>query len=673
MSLAPLQWLLLSVCLYGAGALLSLLLARLENLAIGTSSVFGMAGAACGLAASLPVLQTGTVERFLMDGPFEFAHFAVRLDPLAALLLLAISALTLLASLYGWSYVREYRGRGVGAMGFFANAFIASMTALVAMDNAFYFLILFEAMSLASYFLVIFEQDEDAVDAGFLYFLIAHTGSVLILIAFFLLYAQSGSLDFDSFRALGLDGPLASVVFLLALFGFGAKAGMVPLHGWLPRAHPAAPSHASALMSGVMVKIGVFGIIKVGVDILGAHTAWWGLLVLAIGGVSAVLGVLYALAEQDLKRLLAYSTVENVGIILLGVGAGMLGLAAPQPLLAALGFLAAGYHLLNHALFKGLLFMGAGSILYRAHSKDMEQLGGLAARMPWTALSFLAGSLAICALPPFNGFVSEWFTYQALFAVSQDAGFALRLAGPLAMVMLALTGALAAMAFVKAYGMCFSSAPRSRHAAEATEAPLPMRAAMLLAALALLLLGVGASAVSPLMANVAASLTHAAPASVTEGLAIHPGLHAKTMVSMPILALLLISLPLCVLLALSILRGARLARRQQGDAWACGYAQEASMSVGPQGLTQPVAHMFAPLYRLRSQLSPSSKLEAALERTIAGATRAEPVWDQRLVLPAARWVDRLAACIRVLQHGDFRLYCLYVVVALVALLLIVAR
>ncbi|MDE1716099.1 proton-conducting transporter membrane subunit, partial [Chromobacterium amazonense] len=205
MSLAPLQWLLLAVCLYGAGALLSLLLSKLENLAIAASSLFGMAGAACGLAASLPVLQSGTVERLVMDGPFEFAHFAVRLDPLAALLLLAISSLTLLASLYGWSYAREYRGRGVGAMGFFANAFIASMTALVAMDNAFYFLILFEAMSLASYFLVIFEQDEEAVNAGFLYFLIAHAGSVLILIAFFLLYAQSGSLDFDSFRALKLD------------------------------------------------------------------------------------------------------------------------------------------------------------------------------------------------------------------------------------------------------------------------------------------------------------------------------------------------------------------------------------------------------------------------------------------------------------------------------------
>lgn len=672
MTFTPLQFLLLAVCLYGVGAVASLLLARLENLAIAASALFGMAGAACGLAASLPVLQSGTVERFVTPGPFEFAHFAVRLDPFAALMLLAISGLTLLASLYSWSYVREYRGRGVGAMGFFANTFIASMTALVAMDNAFYFLILFEAMSLASYFLVIFEQDEEAVSAGFQYFLIAHAGSVLIMIAFFLLYTRSGSLDFDGFRALKLDGPLASVVFLLALFGFGAKAGMVPLHGWLPRAHPAAPSHASALMSGVMVKIGVFGIVKVGVDILGAHTAWWGMLVLAIGAVSAVLGVLYAMNEQDLKRLLAYSTVENVGIILLGVGAGMLGLAVHQPLLAALGFLAACYHLVNHALFKGLLFMGAGAILYRAHSKDMEQLGGLAARMPWTAMAFLTGTVAICALPPFNGFVSEWFTYQALFAVSQNASFALRLAGPLAMVMLALTGALAAMAFVKAYGMCFSGSPRSQHAAEAREVPMTMRASMLLAALGLLLLGVGATVVAPLMSTAATSLA-GAPLSVVDGLSIHAGLGTQAMVSMPLLTILLLSLPVVLLLALSVLRGKRLARRQRDDAWACGYAQEAAMTVGPQGMTQPVAHMFAPLYRLRQQLSPAARMNATLARTIAGATRAEPVWDQKLVWPVARWVERLAARIQVLQHGDFRVYCLYVVIALVALLMIVAR
>lgn len=251
------------------------------------------------------------------------------------------------------------------------------MVALLVMDNAFWFIVLFEMMSLSSWFLVIARQDKTSINAGMLYFFIAHAGSVLIMIAFLLMGRESGSLDFASFRTLSLSPGLASAVFLLAFFGFGAKAGMMPLHSWLPRAHPAAPSHASALMSGVMVKIGIFGILKVAMDLL-AQTGlplWWGILVMAIGAISALLGVLYALAEQDIKRLLAWSTVENVGIILLAVGVAMVGLSLHDPLLTVVGLLGALFHLLNHALFKGLLFLGAGAIISRLHTHDMEKWG----------------------------------------------------------------------------------------------------------------------------------------------------------------------------------------------------------------------------------------------------------------------------------------------------------
>lgn len=671
---SPLELLAASVAVFMFGAFGALAFAWHEAVAIRIAGLAGILGGILGVLAALPVLTGGGVQSFMSAGPFPFAAFTVRLDPLAALMVCVISAMAAITALYSLAYVREYAGRGAWAMCFFMNTFVASMLALVVVDNALYFLIFFEMMSLASYFLVIFDQDREAVRAGFLYFLIAHAGSVLIMAAFFILYSRSGSLDFASFRGLGLSAPLASTVFLLAFLGFGAKAGMVPLHGWLPRAHPAAPSHASAMMSGVMVKIGVFGIIRVGVDLLGAQQQWWGLLVLAVGAISAVLGVLYALAEHDVKRLLAYSTVENVGIILMGTGVGMAGIAGHQPVLATVGLLAAVYHLVNHASFKGLLFLGAGSILYRTHTRNMEELGGLARRMPVTSAIFLVGAMAISALPPLNGFVSEWFTYQSLFSLGREADIALRLAGPIGIAMLALTGALAAMCFVKAYGLCFSGLPRSEHAEHATEVPGPMQAAMLLLAALIVFLGVGASLVSPVMANVATSLSQLPQVQLTStaalGTAVVPGDVTQALLSTPLLTILLIAIPVLPLLLVSAFAGARLPRRHGGDSWACGYAQEQVMTISAHNFAQPLRQLFLPLYRLREQLSPAGASQHVLERTMNAAGRIEPLWDRHVIERIVRCIDGMGGLARRLQHGDFRIYCLYVVATLVILLLV---
>jgi hydrogenase-4 component B len=673
MNLTPIDFLLLSVLLFLGGAVLSLLCARCERLSITLAAVTGALGSLAGLAAAAPVLLAGRGMNLAFAGPFAFAHFTVRLDLLAALMVMVISLLALAASIYSQAYVREYAGRGAWAMGFFMNLFIAAMLALVAVDNAFYFLVFFEAMSLASYFLVIFDQDEEAVGAGLLYFLIAHAGSVLIMIAFFILYRYSGSLDFAAFRALKLPVPVATLVFVLAFLGFGAKAGMVPLHGWLPRAHPAAPSHASAMMSGVMVKIGVFGMIKVGIDLLGATNVWWGLLVLAVGAVSSVLGVLYALAEHDIKRLLAYHTVENVGIIMMGVGVGMIGLATGHTALAALGLMAALYHLLNHAMFKGLLFLGAGSILFGAHTRNMERLGGLARRMPYTAVAFLIGAMAICALPPLNGFVSEWFSYQALFAMSHGGGFLLKLAGAAAIIMLALTGALAALCFVKAYGTTFSGMAQSEHAEHAKESPAPMIVGMGMLAVLCVLLGVGAPWVAPILTRVAVSLVPGSALAVVHGAVLSSGVATPATVSTPLIALLLLAAPLVPFLIVAAMQSGRLGRRHAGDPWACGYAQTRRMTVSAEGFTQPVRFMFSPLYRLRERLDPAPMLRTGLARSVAGATRVEPMWDTYMISPLVGLVQKLARRIAWLQRGDFRVYCLYVVVALVVLLLIAVR
>lgn len=670
--MTSLELLLWSVALYTAGGFISLLFKQQEKMAVYVAGVTAIAGGILGLFSAVPVLMSGETLTYFAQGPFPFAHFVVRLDSLAAFMVMVISLLVTVSALYSLNYVQEYLGRGAWSMGFFLNLFIASMVALVVMDNAFWFIILFEMMSLASWFLVIADQDDKSIRAGLLYFFIAHAGSVLIMIAFFLMWRESGSLDFDSFRQLSLSPAMASVVFLLGFFGFGAKAGMLPLHSWLPQAHPAAPSHASALMSGVMVKIGIFGIIKVGIDLLGATQGWWGIVVLGFGAVSSVLGVMYALAEHDIKRLLAWHTVENIGIILMGVGVAMVGMANDMPVLATIGLLGAIYHLLNHAVFKGLLFLGAGAVIYRIHTRDMEKMGGLAKLMPLTATAFLIGCMAISALPPLNGFVSEWYTYQSLFSMSHDGTFIMRISGPIAIVMLAITGALAAMCFVKVYGVSFCGGARSEAATHAREVPWTMTAAMLILAVVCVLLGVGASVIAPVLAKVAMSLTAATDVTVVQGAMLVPDSAAQAMISPAMTFLLLLALPLIPFIIYLLFKGKQMSFRRKGDAWACGYAWERDMSVSAGGFTQPLRSMFAPLYRMRKQLDPSARLAHALEVTKTGAGKVEPFWDERIIYPLVRGINRFAKRIQCLQGGDFRLYCLYVVAALVVLLVVIA-
>lgn len=670
--MTSLELLLWSVALYTAGGFISLLFKQQEKMAVYVAGITAIAGGILGLFSAVPVLMSGETLTFFAQGPFPFAHFVVRLDSLAAFMVMVISLLVTVSALYSLNYVQEYLGRGAWSMGFFLNLFIASMVALVVMDNAFWFIILFEMMSLASWFLVIADQDDKSIRAGLLYFFIAHAGSVLIMIAFFLMWRESGSLDFDSFRQLSLSPAMASVVFLLGFFGFGAKAGMLPLHSWLPQAHPAAPSHASALMSGVMVKIGIFGIIKVGIDLLGATQGWWGIVVLGFGAVSSVLGVMYALAEHDIKRLLAWHTVENIGIILMGVGVAMVGMANDMPVLATIGLLGAIYHLLNHAVFKGLLFLGAGAVIYRIHTRDMEKMGGLAKLMPLTATAFLIGCMAISALPPLNGFVSEWYTYQSLFSMSHDGTFIMKISGPIAIVMLAITGALAAMCFVKVYGVSFCGGPRSEAATHAREVPWTMTAAMLILAVVCVLLGVGASVIAPVLAKVAMTLTAGTDVTVAQGAMLVPDSAAQAMISPAMTFLLLLALPLIPFIIYLVFKGKQMNFRRKGDAWACGYAWERDMSVSAGGFTQPLRSMFAPLYRMRKQLDPSARLAHALDVTKAGAGKVEPFWDERIIYPVVRGINRFAKRIQCLQGGDFRLYCLYVVAALVVLLVVIA-
>lgn len=668
------SWMLLAwaLGLFSLSALVSLCSLTREQFAIRVSGVLTTVAGIVAMIGVWPVLMHHGVLTCHWAGPFaDFAQLSLRLDGLAAFMVFVISLLASICAIYSLGYLQHYRGRGAASIGFFMNLFIASMIALVMVDNAFYFIVLFEAMSLSSYFLVIGEQDEGSVSAGFLYFLIAHAGSILIMLAFLLLYRQAGSLEFAAYRTLHLGALESSIIFLLAFFGFGAKAGMILLHGWLPRAHPAAPSHASAMMSGVMVKIGIFGIIKVGVDLLGASEMWWGIVVLAFGGISSVLGVLYALAEHDIKRLLAYHTVENVGIILMGVGVGMIGMATGHPLLATLGLLGALYHLINHALFKGLLFLGAGAVIEQMHTKDMEQMGGLAKRMPQTAMAFLIGCLAISALPPLNGFVSEWFTYQSLFALGHYQ-LVLQLSGVIGMILLAITGALAAMCFVKVYGVSFCGAPKSEAAANAHEEYLSMRIAMGILALLCLVMGLGAWKIAPILSGVASQLAHHATPVITSGSgSVSAGHAALTQLNTPLLFVLLLALPLLPLLISAIGARGRQSFRRRGQPWACGYGYEQQMAASAGSFTQPLRVFFKVGYDLRQQLDPSPIFHRILNASQSGAARVEPGVDRYLIMPIVRATQWISRVVQWIQFGDFRAYCLYVVAALFMLLLAV--
>jgi hydrogenase-4 component B len=466
---------------------------------------------------------------------------------------------------------------------------------------------------------------------------------------------------------------MRTLVFLIALIGFGTKAGIVPLHVWLPYAHPAAPSHVSALLSGVMIKTAIYALIRVYFDFLGGQFPWWwGFVVLVIGAVSALLGVMYALMEHDLKSLLAFHSVENIGIILLGIGAGMIFQTYGLKELAALGLLAGLYHTINHAMFKALLFLGAGSLLYATHTRNMEEYGGLLRRMPWTGVFFLIGAVSISALPPTNGFVSEWLVFQSLFLSFQLPTVFLKLMLPIAAAMLALTGVLALACFAKAFGISFLALPRSAHARHAEEAPVPMRLGMGLLALLCVVLGVAPMVVVPLLDRVAAPFTGVSieeKVLALDGWALAPVNVEFSSLSTPVLALLLIALSMLGLGLVVAFGG--LAKQRYYKTWGCGINLTPRMEYTATGFVQPIKRVFSTIYQ------PTVKLETEfLEESRYFAKRRrfefhiEPIFQKYLYDPVVAFFTTMADRLRVIQAGSLHLYLTYIFVTLVLLLLL---
>ena len=643
--------------------------------------VFGcaLAGALLEIIAAVVALARGGVTTWNLPFGVPLFSWAIRVNALSAYFNLTLGILAAAVSVYSFGYVRQMEGRrNVGVLGCFYNILLLSLTLVFVAGNAFFFLVAWEIMALAAWGLVSFEHEKERTRrAGMLFLIMSHAGSGLLLIAFLILARASGSLDFATFHHLASALPAwqQGVVFLLFFLGFGVKAGVVPLHVWLPEAHPVAPSNISALMSGIVIKTGIYGMALVFFDFFDAPPAWAGILVLSAGVLSALLGVLYALMEHDLKRLLAYHSIENIGIILIGFGAAMIFRALGHPTLAAVALIAGLYHTLNHAIFKCLLFLGAGAVHHSTGTRNMEEMGGLIRRMPVTALCFLTGAIAISGLPPLNGFVSEWLTYQALLAGFGSTQSLTRVIFPIAGALLALTAALAAACFVKAFGISFLALPRSENAAQAHEAPLSMRLGMGFLAAGCLALGLGATWFLPVFDPITEQLIGPRVSSAltaANGFAISAGTaHAGTVSTVGIAAMLVL---LSAIPAFFWLVWGRAGRRATGPTWDCGLpGLTADNEYTATGFSKPIRMIFSALYRPRREIQAEYEVSPYYPTAIRFESEIEPSFEKRMYDPFRGWLYRMAGRMRSVQAGSIHAYLAYIFVALLALLLFGVR
>lgn len=599
--------------------------------------------------------------------PWIGARF--RIDALSAFFLAVINLGAAAASLYalGYGAHEERPGRVLP----FYPAFLAGMNLVILADDAFSFLVAWEFMSLASWALVVaHHQEAENTEAGYIYLLMASFGTLALLLTFGLLAGPAGTYAFSDIRITEHAGWLPGLVLALALIGTGSKAGLVPLHVWLPLAHPAAPSHVSALMSGVMTKVAIYGFVRIIFDLLGSPSWWWSIVVLVLGSVTAVLGVLYALMQRDLKRLLAYSTVENVGIIFIGLGLALAFKASGLAAAAALALTAALFHVLNHSLFKSLLFFGAGAVLTSTGERDIERLGGLIQRMPIVAFLFLGGCLAISALPPLNGFVSEWLLFQAILLSPELSQWGLKLTIPAAGAMLALAAALSAACFVRAFGVAFLGRPRSPEAQSATEADSWSRAGMavLLAAclVAGILPGLIIDGIAPVVqAQVGLQMP---PQSSNAWLSIIPIAESRSSYNG---LLVFVFITVSTLLAVEVIHRYASRELRRAPAWDCGFPE-------PSPVTQYTADSFAqPVRRVFGEFTFLAR--ERVDMPIPGDVRParlevrpyDLVW-QVFYAPLRSWIQFGADKLNHLQFLTIRRYLSLVFLALISLLLMVA-
>ena len=623
-------------------------------------AVAGVALAAVAFTAMTQEAATRVLPLGLPDLPFH-----LRLDALSAFFLALLGLASAGVSVFYSGYLRAGEDTSPGLTCLQYHLFLASMAMIFVADDGYLFMVAWETMALSSYFLVTSNhRDATTRSAGFLYLLIAHVGAIGILLCFGVLQGGGGDYTFATMRLVEpASQAWATVAYLLALFGFGAKAGLVPLHVWLPEAHPAAPSPVSALMSGVMLKTAIYGLLRVTFDLLNAQIWWWGVLTLVLGLITALFGVLFAAVQTDMKRLLAYSSIENIGIVLIGIGLAITFRAFNMNTLAALALVAALYHCLNHAFFKCLLFLVTGSVLHATNERSLGRLGGLIHSMPVVAWLALIGTLAIAGLPPLNGFVSEWLLLQAFLLTPDLPNSYLNMLVPVAAAALALTFALSGYVMVKFYGVVFLGRPREEKLAAAHDAGGFERVGLLWLAVGCVLLGVLPATVILQIGTVTTQLfgTSISDSVIASGwLFITPIAPERASFS-PLIFLLVISA--VVLLVFWLVRVFYHGRVRRGAAWDCGFPlQTARMQDTAEGFGQPIKQIFELFFRIERHV-PTPFDSAPYYRS-----RTEDRLWYWLYVPVAKAVERVSGWIGILQHGRIHIYLIYSFATLILLL-----
>ncbi len=598
-------------------------------------------------------------------------------DPLSLFFIFVIFLVAIPAAIYSIGYLKKDYSQGKIILAwvlFFA--FVLSMLLVVTVSNVFIFLIVWEVMSLVSYFLVVFDSThEKSISAGLIYVVMTHIGTAFLIAAFMIMANFAGSFEFSALKSACQTMPyqLRNLIFILLLIGFGTKAGLVPLHIWLPYAHPQAPSHISSLMSGVMIKTAIYGIIRFIILILGVSALWWGILILVLAGASCLVGIIYALVERDLKKLLAYSSVENIGIIFLGLGLSIFFFKLGMFYLAVFALAASLYHLVNHAIFKGLLFLGAGSVYQATGTRDIEKMGGLIKVMPWTSACFLVGAMAIAAIPPLNGFVSEWLTLQAFFLGAFSVSGGLKLFLGIGAVVLALTGGLAAACFVKAFGLTFLALPRTSLAQEAKEISLSMKFGMAILALLTLVFGLAAAVIIKVLVKISGFAFSIDISNMKFGLnnfVLSPECGNQVYLSVPLLAGLIL---FSVILTVIIYFVGKKTKSVAYNTWDCGYYKlDARNEYTAIGFSKPfrIAFSFFLMSYKKIQKTRDSFYHI---KSFIYETNTKSVFKEYIYKPLVNFVLRAAKFMRRAQAGSIHIYIGYIFAAIILLLVFMNR
>lgn len=574
------------------GAIFAFLICfKSKILSIIASSVFAIIASSLSLISSISSIihRNSYILTYNLGFPLDKVELVI--DSLAAFFIMIISILVIPVSIYSIGYLKkEYLEKNIGVLVTLYPLFILSMLLVICSGNGFQFLILWELMTLISFAFVIFDiKSIDSQKAGFVYLLMTHIGSAFLLFTFLIFAKYTGSFSFTSFHGISTAMPawLKLTLFLFTLIGFGTKAGIIPLHIWLPEAHPAAPSHISALMSGVMIKTGIYGILRFVFDFLSPFPYWWGMLLGFIAIVTACSGIIFASTESNIKKILAYSSIENIGVILLPVGVSMIFFSFGQKELAALSLIPALFHTLNHSLFKGLLFTSVGAVISTIHINNIEKLGGLIKVIPKTAFLFLIGALSISAFPPFNGFVSKYLTFQSLLLLFQLKFEAIKLLAPITASLLGFVSAISAATFVKTFSGIFLGMPRSHQVTHAQEAAPSMILSMSILAFLCLIIGIFPNIVFPLIKIVTSSIIGLEATSI-------PALNNFSMPSLALVFVLLLGIFCLVYFVINNL-GSKMPVRKD-ETWSCGVKPKAEFGHTPKAFSQPLSVIFSELH-----------------------------------------------------------------------------